>query len=52
MRSADRGYFRITGRIDGFSPRSKKIHIDIDPSSINKTVKVDIGLVGDCAHVL
>ena len=43
---------RITGRIDGFSPRSKKIHIDIDPSSINKTVKVDIGIVGDCAHVL
>ena len=43
---------RITGRIDGFSPRSKKIHIDIDPSSINKTVKVDLGIVGDCAHVL
>lgn len=43
---------RITGRIDGFSPRSKKVHIDIDPSSINKTVKVDIGIVGDCAHVL
>ena len=43
---------RITGRIDGFSPHSKKIHVDIDPSSINKTVKVDIGIVGDCAHVL
>ncbi|MCO5091944.1 acetolactate synthase 3 large subunit [Bosea sp. (in: a-proteobacteria)] len=43
---------RITGRIDAFSPRSKKIHIDIDPSSINKNVKIDIGIVGDCAHVL
>jgi acetolactate synthase-1/2/3 large subunit len=43
---------RITGRLDGFSPRSRKIHVDIDPSSINKTVKVDIGIVGDCAHVL
>ena len=43
---------RITGRLDAFSPGSKKIHIDIDPSSINKTVKVDIGIVGDCGHVL
>jgi acetolactate synthase-1/2/3 large subunit len=43
---------RITGRLDAFSPRSKKIHIDIDPSSINKNVKVDIGIIGDCAHVL
>ena len=43
---------RITGRLDAFSPQSKKIHIDIDPSSINKNVKVDIGIVGDCAHVL
>jgi len=43
---------RITGRLDAFSPGSKKIHIDIDPSSINKNVKVDIGIVGDCAHVL
>jgi acetolactate synthase-1/2/3 large subunit len=43
---------RITGRLDAFSPRSKKIHIDIDPSSINKNVKIDIGIVGDCAHVL
>ena len=43
---------RITGRIDAFSPGSKKIHIDIDPSSINKNVKVDLGIVGDCAHVL
>jgi acetolactate synthase I/II/III large subunit len=43
---------RITGRLDAFSPRSKKIHIDIDPSSINKNVKVDLGIIGDCAHVL
>jgi acetolactate synthase-1/2/3 large subunit len=43
---------RITGRIDAFSPGSRRIHIDIDPSSINKNVKVDIGIVGDCAHVL
>jgi acetolactate synthase-1/2/3 large subunit len=43
---------RITGRIDAFSPGSKRIHIDIDPSSINKNVKVDIGIVGDCGHVL
>jgi acetolactate synthase-1/2/3 large subunit len=43
---------RITGRLDAFSPGSKKIHIDIDPSSINKNVRVDIGIVGDCAHVL
>ncbi|HEY0440851.1 MAG TPA: acetolactate synthase 3 large subunit [Xanthobacteraceae bacterium] len=43
---------RITGRLDAFSPRSKKIHVDIDPSSINKNVKVDIGIIGDCAHVL
>ncbi len=43
---------RITGRLDAFSPHSKKIHIDIDPSSINKNVKVDLGILGDCAHVL
>ena len=43
---------RITGRLDAFSPGSKKIHVDIDPSSINKTVKVDVPVVGDCAHVL
>ncbi|HEX3340656.1 MAG TPA: acetolactate synthase 3 large subunit [Pseudolabrys sp.] len=43
---------RITGRLDAFSPGSKKIHVDIDPSSINKNVKVDIPIVGDCAHVL
>jgi len=43
---------RITGRLDAFSPGSKKIHVDIDPASINKNVKVDIPIVGDCGHVL
>ncbi len=43
---------RITGRIDAFSPGSKKAHIDIDPSSINKVIRVDIPIVGDIAHVL
>lgn len=43
---------RITGRIDAFSPNSKKIHIDIDPSSINKNVRVDIPIVGDVGYVL
>lgn len=43
---------RITAKLDKFSPGSRKIHIDVDPSSINKNVKVEIGIVGDCAHVL
>ena len=43
---------RITGRIDAFSPNSKKAHIDIDPSSINKIIQVDIPIVGDVANVL
>jgi acetolactate synthase I/II/III large subunit len=43
---------RITGRLDAFSPGSHKIHVDIDPSSINKNVKVDVPIIGDCAHVL
>jgi acetolactate synthase-1/2/3 large subunit len=43
---------RITGRIADFSPRSKKVHVDIDPSSINKVIRVDVGIVGDVAHVL
>ncbi len=43
---------RITGRLDAFAPNSKKIHIDIDPSSINKNVHVDIPIVGDVGHVL
>ena len=43
---------RVTGRLEAFSPLSKKIHIDIDPSSINKTVPVDIPIVADCAYAL
>ena len=43
---------RVTGHLDSFSPKSKKIHIDIDPSSINKNVRVDLGIVGDVGHVL
>ncbi|MFP4539105.1 MAG: acetolactate synthase 3 large subunit [Dichotomicrobium sp.] len=43
---------RITGRLDAFSPGSKKIHIDVDPSSINKNVRVDLPIIGDVAHVL
>ncbi len=43
---------RITGKIDEFSPNSKKIHIDIDPSSINKNVKVDLPIIGDVAEVI
>ena len=43
---------RVTGRLDAFSPNSKKIHIDIDPSSMNKTVPVDVSIVGDCAHAI
>lgn len=43
---------RITGRLNAFSPNSKKIHIDIDPSSINKNVRVDIPILGDVGRVL
>jgi len=43
---------RITGRLDAFSPNSKKIHVDIDASSINKIVKVDVPIIGDCKNVL
>lgn len=43
---------RVTGRLDGFSPGSTKVHIDIDPSSINKNIKVDLPIIGDVAHVL
>ena len=43
---------RITGKIDEFSPKSKKVHIDIDPSSINKNIKVDLPIVGDVTKVL
>src|SRR6187455_1891305 len=43
---------RFTGRISAFSPNSKKIHIDIDPSSINKNVRADVGILGDVGRVL
>jgi acetolactate synthase-1/2/3 large subunit len=43
---------RITGLVDAFSPKSKKVHIDIDPSSINKVIHVDVPIVGDVGHVL
>jgi acetolactate synthase-1/2/3 large subunit len=43
---------RITGRIDAFSPNSRKIHVDIDPGSINKIIHVDLPIVGDCGRVL
>ncbi|UTH43164.1 acetolactate synthase 3 large subunit [Loktanella salsilacus] len=43
---------RITGRLDAFSPKSTKAHIDIDASSINKVIQVDMPILGDVAHVL
>ena len=43
---------RITGKLDEFSPLSKKIHIDIDPSSINKNVKVELPIIGDVKEVI
>ena len=43
---------RITGKVSGFSPKSKKIHIDIDPSSFNKSVNVDLTIQGDIKKVL
>jgi acetolactate synthase-1/2/3 large subunit len=43
---------RVTGRLDAFSPKSQKIHIDIDPSSINKNVRVDVPLIADAAEAL
>ncbi|HCP01727.1 MAG TPA: biosynthetic-type acetolactate synthase large subunit, partial [Rhodospirillaceae bacterium] len=43
---------RVTGRTDAFSPNSKKIHIDIDPSSINKNITVDVPIVGDVENVV
>ena len=43
---------RITGRIKDFSPGSKKVHVDIDPSSINKVIHVDVGILGDVGRVL
>ncbi|WP_242095306.1 acetolactate synthase 3 large subunit [Sphingomonas sp. CROZ-RG-20F-R02-07] len=43
---------RVTGRLDAFSPNSRKVHVDIDRSSINKTVRVDLGIVADVGHAL
>jgi acetolactate synthase-1/2/3 large subunit len=43
---------RVTGKLDEFCPHARKIHIDIDPGSINKVVKVDVPIVGDCGAVL
>ena len=43
---------RVTGRLDGFSPGSRKVHVDIDPSEISKLVPVDLGIVGDAGDVL
>lgn len=43
---------RVTGRLNGFSPNSKKIHIDIDPCSIGKNVAVDVPIVGDVKHII
>lgn len=43
---------RITGRVDAFSPGSRKAHIDIDPSSINKVIHVDVPIIGDVTSVL
>ena len=43
---------RVTGDVETFAPNSKKIHIDIDPNSINRLVPVDVGLAGDCGDVL
>ena len=43
---------RVTGRLDAFSPNSKKIHIDIDASNVNKTIKIDIPIIGDIESVM
>ncbi|MFD1033368.1 acetolactate synthase 3 large subunit [Sphingomonas hankookensis] len=43
---------RVTGRLDAFSPRSRKVHIDIDRSSVNKIVRVDLGIVADAGHAI
>jgi acetolactate synthase I/II/III large subunit len=43
---------RVTGRIDGFSPGSKKIHVDIDPSQINKNVRVDLPIIADAGKAI
>jgi acetolactate synthase-1/2/3 large subunit len=43
---------RVTGKVAAFAPHARKIHVDIDPSSINKNVRVDLAVVGDCGEVL
>ena len=43
---------RVTGRLDAFSPNSRKVHVDIDRSSINKTVRIDLAIVADVGHAL
>ena len=43
---------RVTGRLDAFSPNSKKVHIDIDASNINKTIKIDVPIIGDIKSVV
>ncbi len=43
---------RVTGRLDAFSPHSRKIHIDIDRSSVNKTVRADLAIIGDVGHAM
>ncbi|WP_294319930.1 acetolactate synthase 3 large subunit [uncultured Sphingomonas sp.] len=43
---------RVTGRLDAFSPRSRKVHIDIDRSSVNKIVRVDLGIIADAGHAM
>ncbi|MEP9400932.1 acetolactate synthase 3 large subunit [Sphingomonas sp. VNH70] len=43
---------RVTGRLDAFSPRSSKVHIDIDRSSVNKIVRADLGIIADAGHAM
>ena len=43
---------RVTGKVEGFAPEAKIIHIDVDPTSIRKNVRVDIPVVGDVKHVM
>jgi acetolactate synthase I/II/III large subunit len=43
---------RVTGKVDAFAPHAEIVHIDIDPSSISKNLKVDVPIVGDCRRVL
>src|SRR6478752_695155 len=43
---------RVTGRVDAFSPGSKKIHLDIDPAQINKNIRVDLPIIADAARAL